>query len=73
MLDKDDVEEFLNCGLKQQGIEIPMDIPKDALVEAFWQYVEDDCYEWLKDNFKSFFGGGEIDWELIKMAGLQSR
>jgi len=73
MLDKDDVEEFLNCGLKQQGIEIPMDIPKDALVEAFWQYVEDDRYEWLKDNFKSFFGDGEIGWEWIRRARLQSR
>jgi hypothetical protein len=28
--------------------------------------LEDDYYEWLKDNFKSFFGGGEVDWEWIK-------
>jgi hypothetical protein len=30
------------------------------------QYVEDDYYEWLKDNFKSFFGDGELDWEWIR-------
>jgi len=23
-------------------------------------------YEWLKDNFKSFFGDGEVDWEWIR-------
>jgi len=73
MLGRDDVEEFLDCRLKQQGIEIPMDIPKDVLVGAFCEYVEDDRYEWLKDNFKSFFGDGEIDWEWIRRARLQSR
>jgi hypothetical protein len=36
------------------------------LVEAFCQYVEGDYYEWLKDNFKSFFGDGELDWEWIR-------
>jgi len=24
------------------------------------------CYEGLKDNFKSFFGDGEIDWDWIR-------
>jgi hypothetical protein len=24
------------------------------------------CHEWLKDNFKSFFGDGELDWEWIR-------
>jgi len=32
----------------------------------FCQYVEDDYYEWLKDNFKSFFDHGNPDWEWIK-------
>ncbi len=35
-------------------------------MEAFCQYVEDDYYEWLKDNFKSFFNHGEPDWEWIR-------
>ena len=64
MLDRDVVEEFLDCEL--EGIEIPRDISKEQLVEAFCQYVEDDYYEWLKDNFKSFFEHGALDWEWIR-------
>jgi hypothetical protein len=66
MLDRDVIEEFLDCKLKEAKIKIPRDIKKKALVEAFCQYVEDDYYEWLKDNFKSFFGDGELDWERIR-------
>jgi hypothetical protein len=66
MLDRDDVEEFLDCKLKELEIEIPKDISKEQLAEAFCQYVEDDYYEWLKDNFKSFFEQGELDWEWIR-------
>jgi len=64
MLDRAVVEEFLDCEL--EGLEIPEDIPKKALIEAFCQYTEDDYYEWLKDNFKSFFNHGEPDWEWIR-------
>ncbi len=64
MLDRDVVEEFLDCEL--EGIEIPGDISKEQLAEAFCQYVEDDYYEWLKDNFKSFFDHGNPDWEWIR-------
>ena len=35
-------------------------------METFCQYVEDDYYEWLKDNFKSFFEHGEPDWDWIR-------
>jgi len=66
MLDRAVVEEFLDCRLKEPKIKIPKDIKKEALVEAFCQYVEDDYYEWLKDNLKSFFGDGELDWERIR-------
>jgi hypothetical protein len=51
MLDRDVVEEFLDCRLREAKIRIPKDIKKEALVEAFCQYVEDDYYEGLKDNF----------------------
>ena len=64
MLDREVVKDFLDCGL--EGLEIPEDISKDALAEAFCQYTEDDYYEWLKDNFKSFFNHGNPDWEWIK-------
>lgn len=66
MLDRGVVEEFLNCNLKELEIEIPEDISKEQLIETFCQYVEDDYYEWLKDNFKSFFEHGEPDWEWIR-------
>jgi len=66
MLDRDVVEEFLECEFEELELEIPEDISKDALVEAFCQYVEDDYYEWLKDNFKSFFDHGNPDWERIR-------
>ena len=66
MLDRAVVKEFLDCKLKDWDLEIPEDIPKDALVEAFCEYVEDDYYEWLKDNFKSFFDHGNPDWDWIK-------
>jgi len=66
MLDRDDVEEFLDCKLQELGIEIPKDISKEQLVEAFYQYVEDNYYQWLKDNFKSFFEHGNPDWEWIR-------
>lgn len=66
MLDRAIVEEFLNCKLKELEIKIPRNIEKEALVETFCQYVEDDYYEWLKDNFKSFFDHGEPDWEWIR-------
>ena len=63
MLDREVVKEFLDD--KLEDLEAPKDISKDALVEAFCQYVEDDYYEWLKDNFKSFFDGGP-DWDWIR-------
>jgi hypothetical protein len=66
VLDRDDVEEFLDCKLEELELEIPKDISREQLVEAFCQYVEDDYYEWLKDNFKSFFEHGEPDWEWIR-------
>ena len=44
---------------------MPDDIYKEVLVEAFCKYVEDDYYEWLKDNFKSFFNHGNPDWQWL--------
>ena len=66
MLDRAVVEEFLDLEFEDSDWEIPGDIPKDALVEAFCQYVEDDYYEWLKDNLKSFFNHGNPDWEWMR-------
>lgn len=74
MLDRHVVKKFLDCKFQELGLEIPEDIDSEALVEAFCEYTEDDYYEWLKDNFKSFFNHGHPDWEWIrqKIALLQT-
>lgn len=64
MLDREVVKDFLEEEL--EGIEIPKDISKKTLVETFCKYVEDDYYEWLKDNFKSFFDHWKPDWNWIR-------
>jgi len=66
MLDRQVVEEFLDGEFEEGDWEIPQGISKEALVEAFYQYTEDDYYEWLEDNFKSFFNHGDPDWEWIR-------
>jgi len=55
MLDREVVKEFLSEEFSERDIEIPDDISEDVLVETFCKYVENDYYEWLKDNFNSFF------------------
>lgn len=64
MLDRQVVKEFLEE--KLEGIEIPEDISFDILVETFCEYSEADYYEWLKDNFKSFFNHWKPDWNWIR-------
>lgn len=64
MLDRKVVREFLDEEL--EGMETPEDISKEVLVETFCKYVEDDYYEWLKDNFKSFLNYGNPDWQGIR-------
>ena len=64
MLDRKAVREFLDKELGE--VEIPDDIFKEALVETFCKYIEEDYYEWLKDNFKSFFDYGNPDWQWIR-------
>ena len=66
MLDRAVVEEFIDGEFEEGDWEIPEDISKEALVEAFCQYTEDDYYEWLEDNFKSFFNHGDPDWQWIR-------
>ena len=62
MLDRLVVKEFL-LEESEDVIDIPDDITLDDLVECFARYTENDLYEWLRDNYKSFFGH---DWEWIR-------
>jgi len=66
MIDRETVAEFLNREFEDLALEVPQDIPRDALVEAFCQYIEDEYEEWLRENFMSFFNGGDPDWDWIK-------
>jgi hypothetical protein len=66
MLDRDVVEKFVLERLKENKILIPKDIKKKELVEAFCQFTEDDYYEWLRDNFGSFFNNYNPNWHWIK-------
>lgn len=66
MLDREVVKEFFDEKLQEIGIDIPHDIPKELIVETFCKYVESDYYEWLKENFNSFFQRGNPDWDWIR-------
>ena len=64
MLDRQVVQEFLESRMEDIGLTVPADIDQESLVEVFCRYTEDDYYEWLKDNFKSFFD--DVDWERVR-------
>lgn len=66
MLNRQVVREFLEEEFEDAGIEIPKDIRKNKLTETFCKYIEDDYYEWLTDNFKSFFNHNSPDWEWVR-------
>ena len=66
MLDRAVIKEFLNEEFDDLDLKIPEDILRGALVETFCQYTEDDYYEWVKDNIKSFFNHGNPDWDWIR-------
>lgn len=72
MLDHEVVKEFLKE--KLEGIKVPEDISFDALVRTFCKYTEDDYYEWLKDNYRSFFQPlpeGGVNWDWIRRQSLK--
>ena len=66
MLDRDVIEEFLVEELKEREMKIPKGISKKSLAETFCRYTENDYYEWIKDNFKTFFNHGTPDWDRIR-------
>ena len=65
MLDRDVVKDFLEAQITCAGLHIPPNIRISDLVDAFVDYAENDYYEWLKDNFKSFFNHNDPDWHWI--------
>lgn len=63
MLNRKVVGDFLKEKLEEK---IPKDIVFSELVETFCLYVEDDFYEWLKDNFYSFYGSELVFWNNVR-------
>ncbi len=66
MLDRQVVKQFLKEQIKYMGMKRPRKVSEEVLVETFCGYVEADYYEWLKDNFNSFFNHGNPDWNWIR-------
>jgi len=66
MLDRNVVKQFLQDQFESRKWKLPKDLTWDSLSEVFCQYTEADYYEWLKDNFKTFFNHGNPDWEEIR-------
>lgn len=70
MLNRAQLETFVEMMFKEKRIELPEDIELEDIVEAFCQYLDDDLNEWLKIKFFSFFlltsGEGNIDWNWVR-------
>jgi len=66
MLDRGVIEQLLDWEFEGLDLDIPEDIPREAVIEAFCQYTEEDYHEWLKDNLRSFFDNGGPDWDWIR-------
>ena len=69
MLDGQVVKEFLEEEFRDREMAIAREIKKSDIVETFCLNVEDDYYEWLRDNYRSFFHNlsqGRTDWDWIK-------
>jgi len=70
MLNRAQLEAFVETMFKEKRIELPDDIELEDIVEAFCQYLDDDLNEWLKIKFSAFFlltsGEGSIDWNWVR-------
>ncbi|OQX55387.1 MAG: hypothetical protein B5M53_04210 [Candidatus Cloacimonas sp. 4484_209] len=70
MLNRAQLETFMETMFEEKRIELPDDIEIEDLVEAFYQYIDDDLNEWLKMKFSNFFllnsGEGKINWDWVR-------
>jgi hypothetical protein len=66
MLDREYIEEVLDTELEYLGVGIPHDIAREALIEVFCEYIEEDYKQWLRENLALFFNDGEPDWDWIR-------
>lgn len=61
-LGKEFLIEYLREELEDDEMELPDDISLDDLADAFMDYLEVDIYDWLRENYRSFFKDHDWDW-----------
>ena len=66
MLDRLVVKGFLLNKFQEAKLCIPKDIEMQKLINDFIKFTEDDMYEWLKDNYKTYFNYNNPDWNFIR-------
>jgi hypothetical protein len=70
MLNRSQLEAFMELMFEEKRLDIPEDIEIDDVVEAFIHYCDDDLNEWLKSKFSDFFlqssGETSIDWNWVR-------
>ncbi|MBI4301552.1 MAG: hypothetical protein HY664_03000 [Chloroflexi bacterium] len=57
------IRDYLRERLEDDEIELPDGVSLDDLADDFMEYIEIDIYEWLRDNYRSFFR--DFDWEPV--------
>lgn len=66
MLDRAVIADLVKGEMKEQDIKLPQNMNFKKLVETFCQFMENDYYEWFRDNYKTFFNHGNPSWKQIK-------
>lgn len=70
MLNRAQLETFMEMMFEEKRIELPEDIELEDVVEAFCQYCDEELNEWLKIKFSNFFltssSEGNIDWNWVR-------
>ncbi len=67
MLDRAVIADLVKEEMEEQEMKLPRNMNFKKLVETFCLFMEDDYYEWFKDNYKSFFNHGNPDWKRVRM------
>jgi hypothetical protein len=70
MLNRTQLEIFLEMRFEEKGVELPEDVDMEDLVEVFYNYVEDDLNDWLIMKFSDAFlltsGEESINWNWVR-------
>jgi hypothetical protein len=62
MLDRKLILEFL----QEKDLDLPNNLSLEKVNEIFCKYVEDGFFDWLNDNYQTFFNQDNPDWNWIE-------